>query len=120
MKERDIVMCVILTIITCGIYGIYWFVCLTDDSLEITNEQGTSGITAVLLVIITCGLYSLYWAYKMGERLDSEQERRGMGYGKSYSGVLYLILDLVGFPIITWVLAQSEINKLSRQSWNLG
>ena len=32
VKERNIVMCIILSIVTCGIYGFYWLVCLQDDS----------------------------------------------------------------------------------------
>ena len=28
IPERNIVTCVILSIITCGIYGIYWFICM--------------------------------------------------------------------------------------------
>lgn len=32
MKKRNIVLAVVFTIITLGIYGIYRFVCLTNDS----------------------------------------------------------------------------------------
>ena len=28
MKYRSVGMCVVLSIITCGIYGIYWYYCL--------------------------------------------------------------------------------------------
>ena len=28
VKERNVVVCILLTIITCGIYGIIWFVSL--------------------------------------------------------------------------------------------
>ena len=36
MKNRNIALCIIFSIITFGIYGIYWFICLT-------NEYGNSG-----------------------------------------------------------------------------
>lgn len=32
MRERNIAVAIILTIVTCGIYGIYWFIVLTDDA----------------------------------------------------------------------------------------
>ena len=31
IQERNIVTCIILSIITCGIYGIYWEICLVND-----------------------------------------------------------------------------------------
>ena len=30
-QQRNIAVAIILTIVTCGIYGIYWFVKLTDE-----------------------------------------------------------------------------------------
>ena len=30
-KERNVALAIVFTIITCGIYGIYWFVVLTDE-----------------------------------------------------------------------------------------
>lgn len=32
MTHRSIGLSIVLTIITCGIYGIYWFITLTNDS----------------------------------------------------------------------------------------
>ena len=31
IKQRNIGICILLSIVTCGIYGLYWFVVLTDD-----------------------------------------------------------------------------------------
>lgn len=43
VEERNIAMCIILSLVTCGIYGLYWFVCLTEDTNAAANEEGTSG-----------------------------------------------------------------------------
>ena len=48
MRHRSVGTCVFLTIITCGIYGFYWLVCLTDDSNECTGMGHTSGGAALL------------------------------------------------------------------------
>ena len=37
MKYRSIALCIVLSIITCGLYGIYWFVCATDDTNEVSS-----------------------------------------------------------------------------------
>ena len=55
---------------TCGIYGIYWFIVLTDDArLASGDQQAPSGGIAFLLTLVTCGIYGIYWAYKMGKTL---------------------------------------------------
>ena len=110
-QPRSIALAIIFTIITCGIYGIYWFIVLTDEVNEAAGEiQGTSGGVAFLLTIVTCGIYGIYWAYKQGEKLDRAKSMRGVP--SSNSGVLYLILELIGFGIIAWALMQNELNNM--------
>ena len=110
VKERNIVMCIILTFVTCVIYGLYWAVCLQDDSNALANDFKTSGVMVVVLSIVTCGIYAIYWAYKMGEKLDAVKQSRGIP--ASNSGILYVILYLVTGGIVSYALMQNEINKL--------
>lgn len=99
MKKRSIGLAILFTIITFGIYGIYWFICLTNDSNSICPEKATAkGGLAFLFTLITFGIYDFYWNYKLGQKLTG-------------SGTLYLILSLIGFGWINYILAQSEINK---------
>ncbi|HJD22614.1 MAG TPA: DUF4234 domain-containing protein, partial [Firmicutes bacterium] len=110
MRQRSIPVCIILSIVTCGIYGIYWYIMLTEDSNVLVARPGyASGGVAFLLSLVTCNIYGIYWAYKMGEKIDIAKQMRG--WPSSNSGVLYLILELV-FPIIGWALMQNEINNL--------
>ena len=110
IQQRNIALCIILSIITCGIYEIYWFICLTNDTNTAAGDYGTSGAMAFLLTIITCGIYGLYWAYKCGEKLDKAKTDRGMV--SSNGGVLYLILFIFG-GIIAYPLIQNELNKMA-------
>lgn len=111
VKEKNIALCIVLSLVTCGIYGLYWFVTLTDDTNTIAGEPGTSGVMAVVLTIITCGIYGLYWAYKCGEKIDKAHQNRGEA--ASNGGVLYLILFIFG-GIIAYALIQNEINKFAQ------
>lgn len=111
IKERNIVVCILLSIITCGLYGIYWFICLTDDANTAAGEQGTSGALAFIFSLITCGIYFLIWTYKQGEKIDNAKTKRGMAGGSS--GVLYLILSIFGLSIVAYALMQNELNKLA-------
>lgn len=104
--RRSIPLAIIFTIITCGIYGIYWMIKLNDEVNYLSGEtQATSGVVVFLLGIVTCGIYLFYWLYKMGERCD---RIKGMN---SSSGILYLILGLLGLSIVSYCLMQDTINK---------
>ena len=112
IERRNIAVCIVLTLVTCGIYGIYWIVCLTNDVNTVSGDvNGTSGGMVVLLTIVTCGIYGIYWAYKQGEKLDFTKNNRGIP--SSNSGVLYLILQIFGFGIIAYALMQNALNKLA-------
>ena len=112
IERRNIAVCIVLTLVTCGFYGIYWIVCLTNDVNTVSGDvNGTSGGMVVLLTIVTCGIYGIYWAYKQGEKLDFTKNNRGIP--SSNSGVLYLILQIFGFGIIAYALMQNELNKLA-------
>ena len=115
MKQRSIPVCIILSLVTCGIYSLYWMVVLTDDANRLSGRQRPSGGTALLLTIVTCGIYGYYWAYQMGEALYNAKAQRGIA--GSSNGVLYLILEII-FPIIGWCLMQDEINKLAVTTGN--
>ena len=108
-------ICIILSIVTCGIYGIYWFICVTNDTNVVSGHasDGTSGGVAFILSVITCNIYGLYWAYKQGEKLDEAKTAHGIP--SSNSGILYLILCFLGLGIIAWALMQSELNKFAEQ-----
>lgn len=111
IQKRDVVKCVIFTIITCGIYGIYWFVKITDDTNTLAGEQGTNGVTAFILTIVTCGIYGIYWAYKQGVKIESIRAAKGLPSGSL--PILYLVLELVGVGIVAYALMQNELNTLS-------
>lgn len=112
IQQRNIALCIVLSIVTCGIYGIYWFICLTNDANTVCDDaERTSGGVAFLLTLVTCGIYGLYWAYKQGEKLDIAKTNRGLA--AKNSGVIYLILCVIGLGIVAYALMQSELNELA-------
>lgn len=112
VQNRSIGVCILLSIVTCGIYSIYWFIKLTDETNIVAEEpNGTSGGIAFLLSLVTCGIYGFYWAYKQGEKLDNAYTKRGLVPGSK--GVLYIVLCVVGLSIVAFALMQDSLNKLS-------
>ncbi|MDE6580490.1 MAG: DUF4234 domain-containing protein [Ruminiclostridium sp.] len=115
IQQKNIALCIILSIVTCGIYGLIWFIKLTDDTNAVTppsptGKPYTSGGIALLLMIVTCDIYGIYWAYKQGEKLDNAKAARGLP--TSNQAVIYLILQLF-FPIIGWAMMQSQLNEMA-------
>ena len=110
IKQRNIGICILLSIVTCGIYGLYWFVVLTDDINQESGEtDATSGGMSLLLTIVTCNIYGWFWAYKMGEKVDIIKNRNGEP--SSNSGILYVLLQVFGLGIIAYALMQDTANK---------
>lgn len=103
MKNRSIALCIILTIITCGIYSIFWNVNMAND-FAVYNGKKPNGWMVILLSIITCGIYYLVWVYKMGEEIEKA--------GGKNEGVAYLLLTLFGLGIVAMALIQYQENEL--------
>ncbi len=112
IQKRDIVVAILLSIITCGIYGLYWMVVMTDDANKVSGDNKTSGGMALLFSIITCGIYGLYWNYKMGEKMYQAGNKYGMDIANN--SVLYLILSVFGLTIVNYCLIQSDLNKFAK------
>lgn len=105
VEKRDIVKCIILSIVTCGIYGLFWFIKITDDTNTVAGTpDGTSGVTALVLTLVTCGIYGWFWAWKQGEKMDQIT-------GSSNNGIIYILLQVFGLGIIAYAIMQDNLNK---------
>lgn len=112
VREKNIATCIILSIITCGIYGIVWFITLTDDTAVASDDNKMSGGIAFLLTLVTCGIYRLYWSYVMGKNLYNAKEKAGLRGNDN--AVLYLILSFFGLDIVNYCLMQSDLNDVAK------
>lgn len=105
IASRSIPVAILLSIVTCGFYGIYWMIKLNDEINVLAFEpNATSGGMVFLLSLVTCGIYGLYWMYQMGERCDRIKGTAGN------SGLLYLLLGVFGLSIVSYCLMQDTIN----------
>lgn len=130
VKEKSIPLFIILSFFTCGLFNLFWIYSLTEDTNEVTEEEGPNGWMTLLFCVLSCHIYSCYWAYKQGEKLDRSREASGAatgnlamlylalsagGYAFSVilsfmTGGFTLLLREVGF-VIAYALMQDEINK---------
>ncbi len=113
IKKRNIALCIIFSLITCGIYGIYWEICLVNELNTASGRtQDTSGGVVFLLTLVTCGIYGLYWLYTAGNKVNLVRQRNGMPTDNN-TGLIYLLLALFSAGIISYCLIQSELNNVA-------
>ena len=109
VEKKNIALCIVLAIVTCGIYTLFWIFSLAEDVNAVTRRaDATSGGLVLLFTILTCGIYGWYWLYTSGDRLDALRMEQGRAEG--HLGILFLLLSIFGFGIISYAIMQSELN----------
>ncbi len=97
--DRSLVAYIVLSIITCGIYGYYFLYSMARDvniACEGDGEQTAGLLAFILLSFVTCGLYAYYWYYKLGNRLCANAPRYQMNFQENGTTViLWCIVGLV-------------------------
>lgn len=106
-ENRDFVLYVILTIITCGIYGLVFLYSMIQDVNTVCDGDGehTRGLMGlILLSLVTCGIYSFYWYYCLGNRLAKNAPRYGMSFQENGTTVLlWMVIGSLLCGLGTWV-----------------
>ena len=118
IQERNIVVAIVLSLVTCGIYALYWVYKMTEEMKELSGDESLNGVMAVLLPLVTCNIYGLIWSYKVGIAVPAARAKVGQtGEDKS---ILFLVLEFVGLSIVTFALLQNEINEIVKANPNAG
>jgi heme/copper-type cytochrome/quinol oxidase subunit 2 len=97
IKRRSLLTLVLLSIITCGIYGIIFWYSYSDDMNRICKGDGKDTknyIIVILLSFITCGIYYWVWLYGVGNRLSENAPRYGTNFQEN--GTTILLWMIVG------------------------
>ncbi len=116
-EDRSLVLFIVLTLCTCGIYAYYFVYSLAQDVNIACQGDGddTPGLIAyICLSFITCGFYSIYWEYKLGNRLAANAPRYGMEFREDGTTVLLwhifgmLICGIGGFIAMNILIRNSN------------
>lgn len=77
MTQRNIAVSIILTLCTCGIYGIVWFIMLNDEVRNASKDYGMpTGGVAFLLTLVTCGITAFTGPTKWARISLSQSKKR--------------------------------------------
>ena len=106
IKNRNIVTCVILSLITCGIYGIYWVIMLARESVSVKDSNDSAILEIVLMLFLP-----FLGFYLCEKKLSEGCAEKGISH--KANSILYLILGLVGLGIVNYCMMQNDLNKLA-------
>jgi hypothetical protein len=118
ISKRSLVVVILLSLITFGIYGLYFIHKLAKDMNTICEGDGkkTRGLLFVLFIgAITAGIYDLVWLYALGDRMQDNGPRYGLTIKES--GTTILLWDILGAfivvgPFIAMHIIIKNINAL--------
>lgn len=106
LENRNIVKCIILSFVTCGIYSIIWAVKIAKDAVKVkdVNDDG-------LLEILLCVFLPFVGCFLAERKLNDGCQACGIEHKDN--SVLYLILGLFGLYLVSFALMQNDLNKIA-------
>ena len=112
INKRSIGSCIILSLITFGIYSIYWEYLLVKNTRAIKKDD--SSCTGEMLCLIFVPFYPLYWWFTRGKLVRDEFSKHG--YSASSNETAFLVLALFGLGIVAMAIMQNDFNSLPSES----
>lgn len=84
-SDWNMVILLLLSLVTCGIYSYYFYYQISEDINTIASKYDgkkiMNGLIAILILSpLTCGIYSFVWMHQISEKIGNELMRRGINY----------------------------------------
>jgi hypothetical protein len=106
VKNRNPIAVALLTLVTLGIYGIYWFVKTKGEM----NARGAEIPTAWLLIV---PFVNIWWLWKYSEgvaKVTNDKLPVVLGF------VLLLLLDLIGMAVIQHYFNHESVTTVTNNN----
>jgi hypothetical protein len=109
-QKRDPVMVIVFTLLTCGIYGFWWWYTAGEEIKNSLNRTDINPALDVILGICTCGVYFIYLSYRYPQLILEMEDR--VGLPRNDITILTLLLSVFGLQIVSTFMIQTELNKV--------
>lgn len=110
-------MVLVLTLVTCGIYGIYWHWATSGELRDATGDTTINPTLDLVLLILTCGVWGIFLDYRIAQKVHEALKSREPTRTDQSQTVLILGIAALFVGVTMWVatyIAQDELNKLAR------
>ena len=115
VKEKSIALSVVLSFVTCGLYGLYWLYSIAKDLNDLSasqhQEKGPDPFLVVILSIVTCGIYLIYYMWKAGKMVSSLTKN---GQHLSDDSIILMVLAILQLSLVSYCILQSNINGFTK------
>lgn len=110
-QKRSVIAVILFTLLTGGIYGIYFIYTTTKDLNELTDDYRLRPGWTLLFGLITCGLYMFYWWYRINDLVMAAQVQALRPY-RSDNRLLFIVLRIFGLSVINMAILQADLNDV--------
>jgi hypothetical protein len=110
-EEINIGLYIVLTIVTCGLFNLYWNYRQMEACNELVGREEFGFLIWLVLSVITCGIYHFYYQYKMGSVIVEVQRKQNRAVFENLP-LVSILVSCLGLFIVVDVIHQAEINKL--------
>lgn len=109
LTKRSVATVVILTIVTCGIYGIYWY-WVAIHELDAAGKSSNIDPTIQFILMFLPYVGSIMFGMNADANINSIKQQRGIP--TEDNKVLWIVLFII-IPVVGIGLVQDSINKLA-------
>ena len=108
VRKRNIVVCILLSIITLGFYGMYWRYLLVKNVKAVDKDH--SGCAGEMFCLLFVPFYCAYWSYSRAGLVDDRFKEHG--YSFKGNRTFMLIMSACFFDVVSMCIMQSNFNSL--------
>ncbi|MBQ9097996.1 MAG: DUF4234 domain-containing protein [Clostridia bacterium] len=109
LKNRSVISVVLFSILTCGIYMIWWTYVTCTDLQTHGRKTSVPPVLTTLMMLFFSSVGGALLGFDADENINSIKAQNGMP--QTDNKVLWLILGIF-IPIVTVALVQYEINNM--------
>lgn len=123
MKRRETWTVVVLTYLTCGVYGLYWQYVTTDELKSTTDRDDLNPLIDLLITLLCCGVWAIYVQYRNAQVVHASIASRGLPHEdrSQFILIMHLLTVVTGITgIIAMAVLQDEYNRLADQDVDAG
>lgn len=109
-EKREPVMVIVFTLISCGIYGLWWMHTYATEVKNALGRQDLNPTTDIVLSLVTCGIWGIIAFYYKYPKLIPDLQQR-VGLPPNDISTMTLLLGIFFAPVSLFMI-QTELNKI--------
>lgn len=112
---RSIVLGIVLSILTLGIYYFYWQYKQMETLNAWLGREEYNFWLWLVLYILTCSIFELYYEYKMAKGINEIQENNSLRVNGDLA-LICVLISIFSLGLAATAIQQWEVNKFYGES----